>query len=207
MQHTDDAKINAYKKTRYLRVAPADDRASAVRKGKLPMTTQQIELFLSLANHLNFTKTAKEFFTTAAHGQPPDQPAGGGDGLSAVCAQQKRKSASPIREPSWVQKCREALEAIQSGIREVMNLNLNGDMDLKIGSLEGMDLDIFVAPTAAYFNKRYPNVTISIERRSFGELRDRLDNGLLDLIFTLSFETRYLRDIVYDQYYPVQPGS
>ena len=28
------------------------------------MTTQQIEMFLSLANHLNFTKTAKEFFTT-----------------------------------------------------------------------------------------------------------------------------------------------
>lgn len=185
--------------------APADDRASAVRKGKLPMTTQQIELFLSLANHLNFTKTAKEFFTT----QPTvsrqisllEEEMG-----FPLFVRSKKEVRLTYQGAIMVQKCREALEAIQSGIREVMNLNLNGDMDLKIGSLEGMDLDIFVAPTAAYFNKRYPNVTISIERRSFGELRDRLDNGLLDLIFTLSFETRYLRDIVYDQYYPVQAG-
>ena len=169
------------------------------------MTTQQIELFLSLANHLNFTKTAKEFFTT----QPTvsrqisllEEEMG-----FPLFVRSKKEVRLTYQGAIMVQKCREALEAIQSGIREVMNLNLNGDMDLKIGSLEGMDLDIFVAPTAAYFNKRYPNVTISIERRSFGELRDRLDNGLLDLIFTLSFETRYLRDIVYDQYYPVQAG-
>ena len=53
------------------------------------MTTQQIEMFLSLAEHLNFTKTAKEYFTT----QPTDQSAGGGVWLPSVCAQQKGSAA------------------------------------------------------------------------------------------------------------------
>ena len=91
------------------------------------MTTQQIELFLSLANHLNFTKTAKEFFTT----QPTvsrqisllEEEMG-----FPLFVRSKKEVRLTYQGAIMVQKCREALEAIQSGIREVMNLNLNGDM-------------------------------------------------------------------------------
>ena len=51
------------------------------------MTTQQIEMFLSLAEHLKFTKTAKEYLYDSAYCKPADQPAGGRIWISAVCAQ------------------------------------------------------------------------------------------------------------------------
>ncbi len=169
------------------------------------MTTQQIEMFLSLAEHLNFTKTAKEYFTT----QPTvsrqisllEEEFG-----FPLFVRSKKEVRLTYQGAIMVKKCREALETIRNGIREVTDIAQNPDMELKIGSLEGMDLDLFVSPTAAYFNKQYPNVKISIERRSFGELRNKLEKGNLDLIFTLSFETRYLKNVVYDEYYPVQPG-
>lgn len=169
------------------------------------MTTQQIEMFLSLAEHLNFTKTAKEFFTT----QPTvsrqisllEEEFG-----FPLFMRSKKEVRLTYQGTIMVKKCREALEIIQKGIREVSDIAGNMDMELKMGSLEGMDLDMFVSPTASYFNKQYPNVKISIERRSFGELRDKLNQGSLDLIFTLSFELRYLKNIVYDEYYPVQTG-
>ena len=50
-----------------------------------------------------------------------------------------------------VKKSREALETIRNGIREVTDIAQNPDMELKIGSLEGMDLDLFVSPTAGVF--------------------------------------------------------
>lgn len=169
------------------------------------MTTQQLEMFLSLANHLNFTKTAKEFFTT----QPTvsrqisllEEEMG-----FPLFVRNKKEVRLTYQGTIMVKKCTEALNTIQAGIQEVQNIEHNADMELKIGCLEGMDLDIFVSPTAAYFNKSFPNVKISIERRSFGELRKRLDSRHVDLIFTLSFEIKYLKDIVYDEYYPVQAG-
>ncbi len=169
------------------------------------MTTQQIEMFLSLANHLNFTKTAKEFFTT----QPTvsrqisllEEEMG-----FPLFVRNRKEVRLTYQGAVMVKKCEEALNTIQAGIQEVQNMEHNADMELKIGCLEGMDLDIFVSPTAAYFNKSCPNVKISVERRSFGELRDKLDSRQLDLIFTLSFEIKYLKDIVYDEYYPVQAG-
>ena len=169
------------------------------------MTTQQIEMFLSLADHLNFTKTAKEYFTT----QPTvsrqisllEEELG-----FPLFVRSRKEVRLTYQGVIMARKCREALQILGEGIREAADIAANPDLELKIGSLEGMDLDLFVSPTASFFNKQYPNVRISVERRSFGELRDKLEQGLLDLIFTLSFEVRYLKNVVYDEYYPVQPG-
>lgn len=169
------------------------------------MTSQQLEIFLSLAKHLNFTRTAKEYYTTQPTVSRQISLLEEEWGFPLFVRSKKEVRLTP-QGAVMVKKCREALEVISSGIREVMSIENGADLTIHIGCLEGMNLDLFVAPTAAYFNKHYPNVNIFIERRSFGELREKLEKGILDLIFTLDFELKYLQDVVYDEYYPVLTG-
>lgn len=169
------------------------------------MTSQQIAIFLSLAENLNFTQTAKEYYTT----QPTvsrqisllEEELG-----FPLFIRNKKEVRLTFQGTVMKEKFKEAQEAVKDGIRQVRRMQSGENLQLRIGSLEGMDPDLFVAPGAACFNRQYPSVRVSVERRSFGELRRKLDRGDLDLIFTLDFETKYLNDILYEEYYPLHAG-
>ncbi len=169
------------------------------------ITSQQIELFLSLAKHLNFTKTAKEYYTTQPTVSRQISLLEEAWGFPLFVRSKKEVRLTP-EGAVMLTKCRAAMDAVSEGLQEVLSIRQDADLSIRIGCLEGMDLDVFVAPTAAYFSRRYPNVNIAIERRSFGELREKLEHEKLDLIFTLDFELKYMKHILYDRYYPVQAG-
>lgn len=85
------------------------------------MTIQQIEMFLSLAEHLNFTKTAKEYFTT----QPTVSRQIGlleEEFGFPLFVRSKKEVRLTYQGAIMVKKCREALETIQSGVREVTDI-------------------------------------------------------------------------------------
>ncbi len=59
---------------------------------------------------------------------------------------------------------------------------------LSIGVLEGQDVNFFLSSRIAALRERYPGMTIEMERNSFRNLRQGLDRGTYDVLFTLEFE-------------------
>ena len=70
-----------------------------------------------------------------------------------------------------------------------------GDMgNLSVGVLEGQDVNLSMSRALARLRKKFPEVTVELERNSFRNLRSGLDNCRFDLIITLSFEIEGRRD-------------
>lgn len=159
------------------------------------MTSQQIQYFISAANHLSFTKAAEEFFTS----QPTisrqiaalEEELGfelfyrdgrqlrltsGGLVMLAEFSQQEKNLRDAISR----------VEQIQSGM----------EGSLSIGFLTSFDTDIYVYPPSMAFSEQFPNITITMDSGSFAPLRQRLYDGEYDIIFTYSFDLPFMKDVL-----------
>ncbi len=64
-----------------------------------------------------------------------------------------------------------------------------GDVgDLSVGVLEGQDVNLAISRALPLLRKAFPDVEVELERNSFRNLRNGLDNCRFDLIITLGFE-------------------
>ncbi len=169
------------------------------------MTSQQLEIFISAARNLNFTRTAEECHTTQPTISRQISLLEEEWGFPLFIRTNREVRLTPEGTVMW-KRVQDAMHLIDDGICQVMEHGAEISGTLKIGYLEAMDSDFFVMPTAVFFSKNYPNIEISLESRSFAELRDKLENGSLDLIFTLSFELANFADAAYGEYYPVSAG-
>lgn len=59
---------------------------------------------------------------------------------------------------------------------------------LSIGVLEGQDVNAFLSGQINSLREKDPNLVIEMERNSFRNLRQGLDRGAYDVLFTLEFE-------------------
>ena len=59
---------------------------------------------------------------------------------------------------------------------------------LSIGVLEGQDVNAFLSKRINALREQNPNLVIEMERNSFRNLRQGLDRGAYDVLFTLEFE-------------------
>ena len=59
---------------------------------------------------------------------------------------------------------------------------------LSIGVLEGQDVNAFLSGRINSLREKDPNLLIELERNSFRNLRQGLDRGAYDVLFTLEFE-------------------
>jgi DNA-binding transcriptional LysR family regulator len=166
------------------------------------LNSQQIDYFLSAAQHLNFTKASLEHYTSqptisrqislleeelgfklfTRYNGTLALTAGG-----AIMAQEFRKVKKRLNE------------SIDLAVRA--NNSFNGK--LSIGYLNHFNTNIYVYPPAIEFAKAYTDVTVKIESASFSQLRNRLAKGEYDIIFTYSFELRSLDYILYENCYAV----
>lgn len=169
------------------------------------MNSQQLEMFISVAKHLNFTKAATEFFTS----QPTisrqislleeewDFP---------LFVRNKKEVRLTPGGSIMLSKAKEILALIDSGIQESKKLEQGINGTLRIGCLETMNLSTFVLPTATYYNRQNPGINVEVERRSFAELRQKLESDMLDIIFTFHFEIKNMTNILYDKFCSVPVG-
>lgn len=151
------------------------------------ITLLQIECFLALSRHLSFTDAAKSLYVS--------QPA-----LSKQIAVLEKEIGVQLffrtkREvrmtPSGVILLKElsgVFEIIEKAIEKSRHPDLGANSTLNIGCLEAMDTNVFLPPMIKRFKEKYSAVNLVLERHSFKILREKLINGTLDLIFTLSFE-------------------
>lgn len=151
------------------------------------ITLLQIEYFLAVARHLNFTEAAKSLYVS--------QPS-----LSKQIAileneigvqlffRTKRDVRLTAAGMVLFKEMGGVIELIENSIEKSKKPDLGENRTISIGCLDAMDTSAFLSPIIKKFREKYKSVNIVFERHSFRVLREKLLNGNLDVIFTLSFE-------------------
>lgn len=155
------------------------------------MNSQQIQYFISAAHHLSFTKAAEEFFSS--------QPT-----VSRQIAMLEEELGFPLfyREgkqlrltPGGLVMLSEFTQqeaALKNAMLRVEQIQSGFEGQLNIAYLTGLDSDYYVYPPTMTFTARHPKVSVNMDSGSFAALRQRLEAGEYDLIFTYHFELPFI---------------
>ena len=151
------------------------------------ITLLQIEYFIAVARHLNFTEAAKSLYVS--------QPS-----LSKQIAileeeidvqlffRTKRNVRLTAAGMVLLKEMGGVIERIEFAIEKSKKPDLGENSTVTIGCLDAMDISTFLPEMIKKFKEKYPSVNLILERHSFRVLREKLINKTLDVIFTLSFE-------------------
>ncbi|MFV0441645.1 MAG: LysR family transcriptional regulator [Lachnospirales bacterium] len=163
--------------------------------GYKDISVKQMEYFLAVANHLNFTAASKALYIS----QPTlsKQIALLEEVIDTKLFERSKRNV--ILTPAG-HLLKDELTHILSQLDRVLDnvrfVNDDYKAVLKIGCLEGLDASDFLIKSVEYFKEFYPNVMISFEKHTFKELRRLHNLGDLDIIFTLSFEAKNDKSII-----------
>lgn len=157
---------------------------------------QQIDYFLAVAKHLNFTEASRSLYIS----QPTlsKQIALFEDEINAkLFTRNKRKvSLTPAGELLY-SKLGSIIEELDFVLNQANQVSSGFDLMLNIGCLDALDTSDFLVRSTELFKEKYPKIQISFERASFKNLRDKMLNNEFDLTFTLSFEVEGIDDLEY----------
>lgn len=164
------------------------------------MTSQQIEYFLSAAEHLSFTGAAEEFFTSqpTVSRQIAALEEELGFELFYRNGKQLRLTPGGVVMLAEFRKQRTALEG---AVRQAEQLRSGFEGKLNIAYLTGLDTDFYVYPPTMEFSRHHPNVVVNMDSGSFSTLRNRLDSGEYDMVFTYGFELPFIRNCLSQHVY------
>lgn len=158
------------------------------------MFSPLIDTFLTVAKYLSFTRAAQELYTT--------QPT-----ISRQIAALEEEWGVPLfirsnREVALTEEgvlmldaCQKSEELLAVALAQSRELRQNQAGSLRIGVLSSMDEQRTLLPALSYFDEMYPNIEVTVEKCSYSRLRNGLDAGEFDVIFTLDFEIDQLKDI------------
>lgn len=160
----------------------------------------QIDYFIAVAHHLNFTKAAKSLYISQPSLSKQVALLEQEIGVQLLYRTKRTVRLTPagiilLKELSDIkQRLNVAFEkSRQSGLGE--------NSPITIGCLDAMNTDIFIPELLNRFKEQHPNVKIILERHSFRLLREKVLDGTLDIIFTLSFEIDSTLEIASDVLY------
>ena len=170
---------------------------------QIAMNFHQIRIFISVAEHLSFTKAAEDFYTS--------QPT-----ISRQIALLEEEWGLPlfIRTTQEVrltpegtimlQACRDVTARIKDGLEDVRKMREGQTGSIRIGCPEVMDTTLFIRPVTAHFSQRYPEIEIMIEKLPFYDLLVSLSSGELDIVFTIDFDLKNMNEIAFNSFIPTQ---
>lgn len=160
------------------------------------ITLLQIEYFLAVAKYLNFTEASKRLYTS----QPSlsRQIARLEELLGVTLFYRTRRDVRLTAAGVVLHNEINGLtEQIESSLKKCMELSIDQNTSLRIGFHMTMDLSIYLNGLIQAFQEKYDQIELFFEKHNFKALRDKLENGSLDIVFTLSFEEDKSEEIVW----------
>ena len=83
---------------------------------------------------------------------------------------------------------RDLPEFAERAIAHAETISRREESSISIGVLEGQDVNAFLSDRINSLREQEPNLLVELERNSFRNLRQGLDRGAYDVLFTLEFE-------------------
>ena len=178
---------------------------SAAREGVQVMNLTRIQYFIEVAKLENFSKAAQALYVS----QPNLSKQIGlmEQELGFDLFRRVGKNVQLTRAGRYLyEQLKELPDYTAKAIAHAEALSRGDEGSLSIGVLEGQDVNFFLSGRINDLQEHYPGMTIEMERNSFRNLRQGLDRGTYDVLFTLEFELQGRDD--WDSYILFkQPGA
>lgn len=160
------------------------------------MLTEQIEMFLETADALCFSTVAKKRFTTQPTISRQISALEEEWGLKLFIRTNKGLRLTP-EGTIMLACCQKMKQQCEESLKRARELTVGKNARLRLGFLELMDTDRIFMPFLRDFAREYTDLDISISSHSFGKLREGLQKGEFDIIYTFDFERANMQgDIV-----------
>ena len=157
------------------------------------MNLTRIQYFVEVARRENFSQAAKELYVS----QPnlSKQIALMEQELGFELFRRVGKSIHLTQAGRYLyEQFKDLPERTAQAIAHAHALSRGDVGNLAVGVLEGQDVNLDMSRALARLRKKFPDVTVELERNSFRNLRSGLDSCRFDVIITLSFELEGRRD-------------
>ena len=164
--------------------------------GSRQVTMLQIDYFLAVAQYLSFTEAAKMLYTSQPSVSKQISILEKQIGRDLFYRTKRSVHLTPAGEV-LLKELTGINEQIDQAIQAAKDCSLCQHSTINIGCLDAFDTGIFLRQFVNKFKCEHKNINLNFERHSFKVLREKLLNGSLDLIFTLSFEIDSTQDLNY----------
>lgn len=148
------------------------------------MNDLQIKYFLSLAEHKNFTNTAKALYVSQPAISKQIAALEKELGFSLFFRSNRNVSLTPAGI-IFLKAFTETTEIYKNALKQVKDTYNKKNKRLRLGCVDGMDVGNLLNKIFKSFQQHFPNVEYELERHSPNDLVRVLHNNDLDAIITL----------------------
>lgn len=145
------------------------------------MNTKQIEIFLSVAETLSFTQTSDKLYMSQATISRNISAFEEELGFRLFYRDNKTVRLTQMGE-IMVVVLRNALNDINSAVKEARNLKPDITGSITIGVLNGQMLDDEMRRIITDFEYNYPNISVNMKRCGYRDLYEGIKNETIDII-------------------------
>lgn len=162
----------------------------------------QIEYFLAVARHLNFTEAAKSLYISQPALSKQIAILENEIGVQLLFRTRRSVRLTPAGAILF-QEMDTIASQIENAIDKARQPLFGENSVLTIGCLEAMGTP-FLPALIKVFRQQYPTIRLIFERHSFKPLREKFVRGELDIVFTLEIEVKEMSDIIWDPFFTAE---
>ncbi len=160
------------------------------------MTTQQIAVFLEVAECLNFSEAAKHLFLSQPALSKQIAALEEEVGVSLFTRTTRTVKLTPSGQALRIELVKiEA--ALGTAIQRAQQEAHGTEGSLSICILDLLNPDLIILPAIEIFRARYPNVKLDLSFCGFSEIRNRLEAKEIDMAFNTFYEAVSTVDVNY----------
>lgn len=157
------------------------------------MQIRQLEYFLAVCEHLNFTKAAKQFYISQTAVSLQIQTLEEELDVRLFNRTNRRVELTPAGR-TFQEDARAILRRTKDAMERARRADTVLTGQLKIGFVKGYE-KTNLSDLLADFHVQYPNISLSFTRENVSELYDMLLERNLDVIFNLQYSMDDLEDM------------
>lgn len=150
------------------------------------MTLNQLKYFIAVARCLSFTEAARSLFMTQPALSRQIQAMEDELGTRLFVREKKSLKLTPGGSVLY-NGLPEFLRQYEELITDARSANRGHEGRLRLGVLDVYDISELFPPVVGAFRQKYPQISLTMERYSLGELPELLYEGRLDIICTYGF--------------------
>ena len=161
------------------------------------MTLEQIEVFITVAKFMNFTKASETLFMTQPNVSRAISALENELNMQLFIRQNHNLRLTPAGKVLY-NDLSDSMTSIKSAFNHASDINKGYTGDVNIGVLSGTDISDFMPNVLSYFREKHPNIKIALHNTGFRDIIRRLYDETLDFAFSLEFNLQDHRLISYD---------
>lgn len=174
------------------------------------MQIRQLEYFVAVSEHLNFTKAAKQFFISQTAVTQQIKALENELGVTLFYRNNRRVELTPAGR-TFLDDAKAILRRTRDAMERAKRADTVFTGNLNIGFIKGFE-KTNLSDLLAEFHVQYPNISFTLTRENVAELYDGILDRNLDVIINLQYSMDDLDDMDFQivRHYPllaVMPAS